>query len=189
MKKIVRCFWILILMFLVSGCTSAEEKKEKDDFKALESFGLSEKQAKNFYGYSNSAKLMFNTMTEVNKKLSENDYKVSKEHTESLYAASNTLEDYFVSMVGEDDYLDSFLWKTEGPFGGPQNTLKNIQEYKREISINEAAIMYDNLSGYASESLEKMGISKKDHEKLLKWYHNNNKYSGIFNEVHKIQTK
>lgn len=184
MKKVVRCFWLFLLVLLLVGCTSAEEKKENEDFRTLESFGLSEKQAKNFYGYSNSAKLLFKHMTKANESLKDNDYEITHEQSKSIYADSNTLEDYYVLLAGENEDLDDFLWKTDGSIGGPQKILSNIKSYKREMSITEATVLYDNLKGYALESLEAIKLSTKDQESLIKWYHENNEYTGLFKEAH-----
>lgn len=185
MRRTILLVCLALFMISAGGCTSKEEKNETSDINTLKSFDLSERQAKDVYGYSNSVKLLMNSLSKINSHLSENDYEIPTSDSESIFTASKTLQDYYEALSNtRNEELNSFLTSKTERFGGVQSTLSNMQDYKRKMGINEAAIMYDNFEGYLSNALEDLNIPSTSQKSILDWYHSNNEYTDLFEKVH-----
>lgn len=65
-------------MFIVilSGCMSPEARQEEKDLRELHSYGLSEEQTKNFYGYTMAINLGLNTLISINESIEDSDFSI-----------------------------------------------------------------------------------------------------------------
>lgn len=186
MKKMV----VLFILFLVSGCASPEKKAEKEAITTLESYGLTNEVAYDFYGYANSSKLIFLTMTDINNSIRENNYSIEDDKYKTVLVATETMEDYFSSLNPKKRVdLHSYLSDSDNIRSSPILILNNIEDDQRSFNVSEAAMMWGMMTFYARESLTSQNVSEENLEKIINWYHENNSYTDFFQEVYEYRTK
>ncbi|MBL1224822.1 hypothetical protein [Enterococcus sp. BWR-S5] len=186
MKKIA----VLFILLLFSGCASPEEKAEKEAITTLESYGLTNEIANDFFGYANSSKLIFSTMTDINNSIKENGYIIQDDKYKDVLVAAETMEDYFSSLNPKKrDDLHSYLSDSENVIRSPILILDNIEDNRRTFTIAEAAMVWDMMTFYAKESISSQNLSEENLERIIQWYHENNSYTDLFKDAYEYKTK
>lgn len=190
MKKVTPLVSLLLIILLIfTGCASKEAKAEKEDLNKLESIGFSPTDAQSFYNFSNSIKIVFQQMSNVNNDIENNDFVVPREEYKQVSAAIEVSRNAYneLNPKGIKEY-DEYLTDDENKMESPLLILDNIEKNKRGFTIVEAAMMYDMMSYFANLAIKSANISKEKQTEAIKWYHSNNAYSGLFKETYDFRT-
>lgn len=186
MKKII----VLIVGLLVfAGCASEEEKAEQKDLNQLETMGFSETDAQNFYIFSNSIKIVFSQMSDINTEMRSNNFVVPHEKFMQVSAAIEVSKDAYSKLnPKEKEEYNEYLANDKNKSRSPLLILTNIEKNKREFTVVEATLMYDNMNYFASKAIKSSEIPEGNELDAIKWFNENNAYSDLYKEAHDFRT-
>jgi hypothetical protein len=185
MKKILVLF-LGLLMF--TGCASPEEKAEKKDLETLESVGFTAENAQAFYDFSNSSKIIFNEMDNINNDFVRNSEKILDKDYNKVAAAAEVSKDAY-KKLNPDDADEYFRYLSNDVASSPLLLLEKMKNTGEKLTNMNAALILNEMVPFAQKAIEANNISGSKKEKALEWYHKNNEYVGIFKYVHEYKAK
>lgn len=179
MKKILV---LLLGLLLFSGCATKEEKAEQKDLDKLESIGFTKKKAQAFYDFGNSSKIIFKEMDNINNNFETNSETIpNEEYNKVSDAVESSKEAYKKLNPGNaDEYFKYFVNDPSSPL----LLLKNMEKTGQKFTNIQAALILNKMIPFATKAIEANDISGSKKDDALKWYNNNNNYSGSFKNVY-----
>lgn len=181
---------IFLGLLILAGCSSPEEKAEKETLNSLEEIGFTKENAQDFYNFSNSSKIIFNKMTEINNEMEDNSFVIPNDDYKTVSAAVEVAEDAYgeLNPKGKADYENYFI-DDDYTMSSPILILDNIEDYHRTFTLSEAAMTWDMMTLYAKNAIESSGLTDEKALKAIAWYHKNNGYDDLFKEAYDYRTK
>lgn len=176
---------LLLGLLLLVGCTSSDEKANKDDLSPLTNAGFSEVDAQEFYNFSNGIKIMFTEMSNINSTLESNNFEVPLEQRTNISAALEVSKSAYSKLNPDknDEYVD-YLSNVKNSKRSPLLLLDIMEKERSKFTIVEAAMIYDTIENFTRKAIQSKELSDKQISDTMDWYHSNNDYSGLFKDVH-----
>ncbi|WP_270659641.1 hypothetical protein [Enterococcus thailandicus] len=179
MKRIILLF-IGLMVFV--GCSSPEEKAEKEDLTKLESLGFDDDNAQAFYNFSNSTKIIFKKMNSINDELEKNNFIVPEKDYKEIETAVSVSKSAYEKMDPQnaDEYF-SFL--ADNSNSSPLLILERSQDLHKKMESLDAALILNGYQQFLDNSITSSKIPDEKKDDVNKWFHSNNEYTGIFKKV------
>lgn len=178
MKKILLLLGLLVFV----GCATEKEKINQTDLDKLDNIGFTSENAKAFYDFSNSSKIIFKEMENINNNFEQNSEAIpDKEYTRVANAVEASKKAYKkLNPESADEYFKYF---DNNQISSPLLILKNMEKTGKKYTDIQAALVLNEMLSFAEKAINVNNISDSNKAEALKWYNNNNDYTGSFKRV------